>query len=226
MPWIIAAVVLAAVLLRNKPVAASVPRKFTMAFPPTPNPNDWKGWVWPVPVNGNRIPIVSHGFEGGNPINPDGTLNYSTHLGLDVMYPRLDGDPIGPADTVAKSGKFISPIGTQIIAAGPGTIWNAGLTPLGHFIQIDHGNVGTAGGTNTFYQHLDSFNRDWKKGDRVQAGDVLGTMGGDPSNIPHLRHLHFELWFPRAGMDTNSWRIDPAPYMRFWNKTTAQQPMV
>lgn len=183
--------------------------------------SDWQGWVWPVPVYQGRTPTISHEFKAGSRYGGDGKLNYGAHLGVDVMFRRKPSDPSGPPDTVAipqggTNPGWISPVGTPVVAAGPGKIWSSGTTALGHFVQIDHGNVGSAGGVNTFYQHLSSLAKPWKKGDDVRAGEVLGTMGGDPSNVPHLRHLHFELWFPRAGLSNEQWAHDPEPFMRTW----------
>ncbi len=190
-----------------------------------PLASDWAGWRWPVGSWNGRDPVISHEFEGGERFKrgPNGelVLNYATHLGLDLMHPWRNGDPTGPASTVALykgAGRFIAPKGTLVMAAGPGKIWAAGVSKLGLHVQIDHGKVGTAGGVNTFYQHLESYSREWHRGDEVKAGDVLGVMGGDPANAPHLRHLHFELWFPRAGVMQAEWPVNPEPFMRLWSK--------
>lgn len=169
------------------------------------NPSDWSGWVWPVPIWQGRVPTISDGFSSVE------TADHRQHLGVDVTFKKLPGDPSGVIQHDATAG-FISPLGTPIIAAGPGKIWSAKETELGHSIQIDHGKVGSAGGVNTFYQHLDSFSRNWQKGDIVHAGDLLGTMGYPPEGY-HFRHLHFELWFP-----VRKFARDPAPYMRHWRK--------
>jgi hypothetical protein len=191
-----------------------------IAFP-TPRAEDWKGWRWPVLPWGDRLPVVSHEFEAGERFLPNGHLNYAVHLGLDIMFQWRVGDPRVPADTVAmkRNGMsgFIAPQGSIVVAAFPGTVWQAGPSPLGLHVQLDHGDLGPVlGGVNTYYQHMVSFARDWKRGDEVRAGDVLGVMGGDPANVPHLRHLHFELWFPRKGVSSAYWPTDPAPYMAHW----------
>ena len=193
---------------------------------PVPKASDWAGWRWPVLPWGRgedqRLPVVSHEFEGGARFLPNGNLNYAVHLGLDVMFAWREGDPIGPPEAVAMfKGKprrgYIAPMGCFVVAAGPGTVWAAGPSKLGLHVQLDHGTVGDAGGVNTYYQHLTSFARPWMRGDEVKAGDVLGIMGGDPANAPHLRHLHFELWFPRKGVQAAFWPTDPAPYMQHWH---------
>jgi hypothetical protein len=203
-----------------------------MTLPP-PNAADWHGWVWPVAaLPDGRVPVVSQGFTPGERFKRDAeghlVLDYSHHHGLDIMFQWSDGDPTEPGSDVAmfrtKPGQprrgFIAPPGALVIAAGPGKIWAAGPSKLGLHVQIDHGIVGGAGGVNTFYQHLESWARDWKRGDIVEPGTVLGRMGGDPANVPHLRHLHFELWFPRKGTSSPEWPTDPEPYMRSWRRST------
>lgn len=187
---------------------------------------DWYGWVWPVPYFEGREPIISHAFEEGERYNPDGTLNKMAHMGVDIMFRRGISDPTEPKDAVAipKNGKnpgYIAPKGTPIIAAGPGKILRCGTSPRGMWIQIDHGKVGKFGNVHTFYQHLDSYSRPWKKGDKVLSGQLLGTMGGDPSTGQKLRHLHFELWKPVVGKSNNDWPVNPGVIMGKWGKLLA-----
>lgn len=175
----------------------------------TVNPSDWTGWVWPVPVWHGRVPVASDKFDPDDE-RDDG---HRQHFGVDLTFQKRAGDPQGVVLHDATKA-FISPAGTPILAAGPGRIWSAKRTGLGLSIQIDHGNVGSAGGVNSFYQHLDSFARPWKKGDEVKAGEILGTMGYPPAGY-HFRHLHFELWFP-----VRTYARDPLPYMKYWQKVS------
>jgi len=66
----------------------------------------------------------------------------------------------------------------------------------------------------TWYQHLAAFSRNWKKGDEVQPGTVLGDMGYSSAEGEQLRHLHFEIRNPTSS-------IDPEPYLDLWRKTGA-----
>jgi len=184
------------------------------------DPANFIGWMYPVPILNGRKPVISHEFEGGERYLPDGSLNYATHLGVDLMYPRLPSDPTGPATNVAipKHGNnpgWITYPNTPIRVAGPGKIWRAGTTPLGHFVEIDHGHVAGVG-MMTFYQHMTGFAQPWTKGVEVMPGTVLGIMGGDPTNDPHLVHLHFELWLPDGKPKRGDWPVDPAPYLKMW----------
>lgn len=174
------------------------------------NPADWSGWVWPVPVWDGRVPSVSDGFYAKE------TPTHRKHPGVDVTFRKL---PTDPKERILYDAtpNYISPAGTPILAPGPGKIWAAKHTERGLSIQIDHGRVGSAGGVNSYLQHLATFVKPWQKGDIVNAGDVLGTMGYDPSKYDgqHFRHLHFELWFPVQNLAR-----DPVPYMRHWRKIT------
>jgi hypothetical protein len=180
------------------------------------------GWLWPVPMTNLRYPVISNGFVPGARYNPDGSLNYAVHLGVDIMFQRLPSDPTGPETDVAipKHGDnpgWITWPDTRIMSAGPGEIWEAKETHLGHSVLVDHGKVGGVG-MLTFYQHLASLEGAWKRGDTVFPGLVLGRMGGDPSNAPHLRHLHFEVWLPDDKPHESAWPVDPAQFLKMWAK--------
>jgi murein DD-endopeptidase MepM/ murein hydrolase activator NlpD len=188
------------------------------------DPANFIGYLWPVPHSEDgRYPVVSHEFEPGPRYLPGTqTLNYATHLGVDIMYPRIASDPTEPATHVAvpahgKNPGWITFDRTPVRAVGPGKIWSAKQTALGHSVTIDHGDVGGVG-MLTFYQHMSSFAREWAKGDTVIPGLQLGTMGGDPMNAPHLIHLHLEIWLPSNGRDPGEWPVDPAPYLAHWAK--------
>lgn len=180
------------------------------------NSSDWIGWVWPVPITDGRIPTISDGWhskrDGGSRL----------HLGVDIMFEKRAGDPREPVRHIA-SRRFIVPPGTVAIASGPGKIWSTNSTRQGKSILIDHGSVGSAGGVTTFYQHLSSFSRIWKKGDVVSPGTVLGIIGHSLDDGEQLDHLHFEMAFPRKNVDKSKWQVDPATFMRYWTKTVLQK---
>lgn len=171
------------------------------------------GWLWPVGLAHGRYPVISHEFEAGARYKPDGSLNYATHLGVDLMYPRQPGDEGSPRLLSAHHRSWDD---VRVMAAGPGNVWEAGETALGHHVLVDHGKVGGIG-MLTFYQHLARLERPWKRGDAVFPGLPLGIMGGDPANMPHLVHLHFEVWLP-DGKPKPEWPVDPAPYLDRWVK--------
>jgi len=219
--WLIAALAVAYALSRKGGDSMS-----TVPLP-EPRPEDWAGWVWPVPVTDGRIPVISQEWKPGHdPGFGHSSGKTSNHLGVDITFRRREGDPAHEKHTVSQGGGFVSPPGTLVIAAGPGKVWSTGKTGYGLNILIDHGRVNqNVGGVNTWYQHLAEFAREWKHGDIVHPGDVLGVMGfaSSQGDGEEFRHLHFELRLPRVGYAQNAWRIDPAPYMRFWRKVDLER---
>lgn len=164
----------------------------------------WIDWVYPLPtLTDGREATISDGFSAAE------TADHREHLGVDIMYRRL---PSEVAALPRGTKLFYTPENTPVIAAYGGKIWNTNITSLGHSVTIDHGNVPEIGPAVTFYQHMASFARDWKKGDVIRPGDVLGIVGGPIIGYP-LHHLHFELWLP-----TRDEAIDPAPFMTKWQR--------
>jgi len=97
------------------------------------------------------------------------------------------GTAVGPNNTrIPRHGIGIgAAVGTPVKTVASGTVSLAG--PLGTYLTsvlVDHG-----GGYYSFYAYL----RDAtvQKGDRVVAGQVIGTVGGESSD--EGPHLHFEI---------------------------------
>jgi hypothetical protein len=172
-------------------------------------------WLWPVPPWRGYQPTISSPW--GTPRRRlDGTRR--THLGVDIMYRRqssADQRVTFPPHTASGSADFFMPDDVPALAVDVGTVAKSELGPRGHSLILRH-----AGGWRTFYQHLVAPRV--KVGDRVLPGQVLGTVGGDPTQTPPLRHLHFEVWSgpsqehavdPERSME-RQWRIAkaaPAP---------------
>lgn len=179
---------------------------------PTPNAEDWKGWVWPIPIWNGRLPVISDGYQAV------ADAGHRAHPGVDITYVKTATDPQGlPWSSKTFSSQNPPP---PVIAAFDGIIWEAGLSGRGYQVLIDHGKVNdNLGGVNTWYQHMEKLAKPWKKGDQVKKGDILGTMGHDIApGAYELNHCHFELWFPRPGVPALLWKANPADYMRFWSK--------
>lgn len=176
----------------------------------------WREWVWPAPVWRNRRPYVTDGYypEEVKPDTRAGIEAHRKHLGVDIMYPKKSGDPGFPRSTERSS----VPIGVPALAAYKGKIWSARKGERGHNVTIDHGDVPNIGGVITFYQHLASFDKPWKKGDIVETGEILGPIGGDLPPNYQLAHLHFELRFPRVGTHPDTWYANPLLYMPYWRQ--------
>ena len=91
---------------------------------------------------------------------------------------------------------LVAPEGTPVRAAGPGVVQQAGWDDeLGNFVEIRHGF-----GYVTVYAHC----RDLAvaPGDRVDAGQEIGTLGGT-GNVT-APHLHFEVWKDGEAVDPRS----------------------
>ncbi|MBS1555729.1 MAG: M23 family metallopeptidase [Bacteroidetes bacterium] len=81
-----------------------------------------------------------------------------------------------------------APIGTNVLAAGPGTITYVSqsnlLAGFGNYVDIDHGN-----GIVTRYAHLAEVKV--RSGQRVNKGQVIATVGSSGGSI--APHLHYEV---------------------------------
>ncbi|WP_396594831.1 peptidoglycan DD-metalloendopeptidase family protein [Brevundimonas sp. R86498] len=100
-----------------------------------------------------------------------------------------------------------APIGTDVVAAGDGTVYNIQPNPsssYGNQVVIDHGE-----GIYTQSAHLDSV--DVKPGDQVSAGDTIGAVGRT-GNTPRTAdsHLHFEV---RTGPGPTAPTRNPEDYL-------------
>lgn len=163
-------------------------------------------WLWPMPrLPDGRPPVISDGW--GSP--RDGGAR--THKGADVMYRRPLPVTSAAAKTDHGSKNYEVPRGTEVFAAGGGTIRYAKLTSRGHAVVIEH-----ADNVQTFYQHLEQLGPAAKAGATVAQGTVLGTVGYDPLDVHGIRHLHFEIWI--AGVAT-----PPEAYMKTWTMRASSQ---
>lgn len=167
-----------------------------------------RGWQWPVPMWRGYSPQVSSGW--GSPRTAlDGTP--LSHRGVDLMYPRKSLDDQAeafPRGTAGGSKWHFMPTGIPVLAARTGRVVFARRGPRGHAVTIRH-----ADGWTTFYQHLASLSV--RVAEDVDAGDVLGELGGDPTQKPPLRHLHFEL------RDPHGRAIDAKTHLLTWPRARA-----
>ncbi|MEZ5841606.1 MAG: M23 family metallopeptidase [Hyphomicrobiales bacterium] len=82
---------------------------------------------------------------------------------------------------------WAAPRGTPIMAAGNGTIVEAGWkSGYGKYIRIRHAN-----GYETAYAHQSAFGRGMEKGARVRQGQIIGYVGS--TGLSTGPHLHFEV---------------------------------
>ena len=91
---------------------------------------------------------------------------------------------------------WAGPVGTPIIAAGNGTVEEAGYKgQYGNYIRIRHAN-----GYQTAYGHMRGFAPGISGGIKVRQGQVIGFLGS--SGLSSGPHLHFEV------LVSNRW-VDP-----------------
>lgn len=171
------------------------------------------GWMWPVapvrfPDGLTYDPVVSNPFASG------------PHYGVDIMFRRrsvTDRASEYPPGSVNGSTMFFAPPKTPIVAAKDARVWSVAKTARGWAVVLDHGKPFA-----TFYTHLDRVDIEPHTAGKpasggaptmVKAGDYIGTMGGDPSKPPHLRHLHFAVWYNGSGDKAS---IDPLSAMAKW----------
>jgi murein DD-endopeptidase MepM/ murein hydrolase activator NlpD len=74
----------------------------------------------------------------------------------------------------------------------------------GRYVAVDHGD-----GIRTFYMHMDELRPGLEVGQRVRAGDPLGTIG--QTGFATGPHLHFAITQEQRG---RTWYIDPEPILR------------
>lgn len=138
----------------------------------------WEELVWfPVPES-SANPSVATAFE--NTWQAERTYGGNrTHEGVDVMA-KLEERGYYP-----------------IISMTDGVIEQVGWLEKGGWrigVRSEHGNY-------YYYAHLHSYAKEWKKGDVIAAGDILGYMGdsgygpeGTTGQFPV--HLHLGIYVP------------------------------
>lgn len=93
---------------------------------------------------------------------------------------------------------FYNPCGTPIMAAAEGVVAFVGYeSSYGNLIVIDHG-----GNVQTYYAHCSTMKVE--EGDRVSAGDYIGTVGNTGRTTGC--HLHLEIRL-------NGFTLDPMDYL-------------
>lgn len=177
-------------------------------------------WHWPVPdlLSGQGVAVEYH------PAVVSQEFRRPSHLGVDVMFKRLQlasGLDMGEYKPGTHDGSdvFFAPQHVPVLAARDGVVWSVDTSARGIEVVLDHGKPFA-----TYYQHLATtilppmFKGKGRDGSviRVRAGDVIGTMGYDPTDPEGLRHLHFAVWLN----GDNDSSVDPEHSMRSWRRST------
>jgi hypothetical protein len=164
-------------------------------------------WVWPVPSLGDRHATISDGF-GSRRRNPNGSSR--PHLGADLMFRRRTRTDLADSyrpHTPNGTPWFFMPDGVPALAAAAGEVRLARRLSTGYSVVIVH-----EGAWATYCTHMSALTV--AGGAHVVAGQVIGTVGADPHDGAHLKHLHFELW--RHGKQSGV--VDPARYLAAWDR--------
>lgn len=153
--------------------------------------------------------VIYAALEVGGKVKPlyrvtfgDGTIDYFDAAGKSVRRALLrtpvDGaritsgygmrfHPILGFSKMHKGVDFGAPPGTPILAAGSGTVVEAGFKgAYGRYVRIRHN-----GRLETAYAHMSRYARNMYQGARVNQGDVIGFVGS--SGRTTGPHLHFEV---------------------------------
>lgn len=148
--------------------------------------------------------IANKVFLGGN-----------HQMTLDYGYTYSDGSFHKGVDLVAGTEDKIVAIadGTIINSCNTisGTNKSTGTAGMGNYVIIEHAN-----GYRTRYQHMKKGSVTVKAGDKVKAGQVIGTIGN--TGYSFGRHLHFDVSAPTkvSGSYYSGQRyyVDPKPYLK------------
>jgi murein DD-endopeptidase MepM/ murein hydrolase activator NlpD len=145
--------------------------------------------VFPTPRYQGRDPVITSDF---------GPRDSGFHIGVDILYPALPGDPQGHPYTT-HSGRWHHPAGIPALAVLPGVVTLARMESNGGHVVIQHDDDFFTG-----YRHLRP--QIVEVGDRVRAGTPVGVIGKGKAGVIHL---HFDAI--RDGVF-----VDPAPIIEAW----------
>ena len=152
----------------------------------------------PVPSHPDgRRPVVTSSF---------GPRSSGMHFGNDILYAYKDEPDSKPWSVKKKFAMPDASIGVPVpaLAAGPGIVEAASMTPTGFRVRIDHGD-----GWSTGYFHLS--NLAVKLGQKVKGGTPVGNIAFDPrKGTGGLNHLHFQL---SRGGGANANAVDPEKFL-------------
>ena len=101
---------------------------------------------------------------------------------------------------------ILAPRGTPVVAAQAGQV--------ARLFTSDKGGLTVyvvSGRTVSYYAHLDAYAPGLAEGDRLRAGDSVGTVGDSGNAVPGNTHLHFAVW--RVADAADFWDGEPVnPY--------------
>ncbi len=155
-----------------------------------------KGWIHPVTASAELMPELASRHFGSAREGVVGRPECGAgHCGIDLDGPR------GRALVAVADGVIVRVEHAELGADGRS----------GRYVRIQHDD-----GTLTAYMHMDDIAPDLQPGNRVVAGQYVGTLGATAvGNTPP--HCHFSLELPNKTGDKGDVRdthyIDPAPFL-------------
>ena len=155
-----------------------------------------KGWIHPVSASAELMPELAARHFGAFRAGVEGRPECGAgHCGIDLDGPR------GRALVSVADGVIVRVEHSETGADGKS----------GRYVRIQHDD-----GTLTAYMHMDDIAPDLEPGNRVVAGQYVGTLGATAvGNTPP--HCHFSLELPNKTGDKGDVRdthyIDPAPFL-------------
>jgi murein DD-endopeptidase MepM/ murein hydrolase activator NlpD len=154
-----------------------------------------QGWVHPVTASAELMPAQASRHFGAERVGIERAECGLGHCGID-----LDG-----------------PEGRPLVSVADGTIIHVERSELGRdgrsgrYVRIQHDD-----GAITAYMHMDDVDGQMQVGNRVRAGQYLGTLGAT-AVFEAKPHCHFSLEIPNKagerGDATRTHYVDPAPYL-------------
>lgn len=91
---------------------------------------------------------------------------------------------------------ILAPRGTPVVAAAPGRVARLFTSERGGLTVYLVGDrpLGVGQHVVYYYAHLDAYAPGLAEGDRLRAGDPVGTVGDTGNAAPGNTHLHFAVW--------------------------------
>lgn len=169
------------------------------------------------------MPVDAHGTSRTLVVGPATKATWVRPVRGNVVWPKRGSRAFGAVRSYARGKRrhagvdLFAPKGTPVVAVSRGTVSRAedsyapGFRGYGRIVVLH-----TDAGPYVLYSHLEAVRV--RPGERVDAGDVLGTVGDTrfTAHDPSARfqrskpHLHFEL-SPRAyPQPSTALRLDPA----------------
>lgn len=139
-----------------------------------------------------------------------------------LVVPVLNVRPSDLTDTFAKANgadgrlhealDIMAPVGTTVIAAGPGTVeklFEAGAGGKTVYVRSEDGR------TIHYYAHLSAYAEGLREGQRIRRGQRIGEVGVSGNAERDAPHLHFAIL--RTTRDAEWWEpanaINPYPLL-------------